>query len=275
MNNAEYILNEIKTRKKHNPLYYQDPDPASNSLQLNHIGKTFQAFDRINKANQLVSDFQTGFTTDNPYEISKLAEEDRDNSIEKGSRRKISKKKKAAIAAGSLIGAAYLASAISAGDALAPFAAVGRGAKSVPNLMFKKMKDGRFGPGAQIGAKGISEAVRYTKPTSANLKVWELNPSRNSIPKNIVDKASKGANNRIKDFATGLTIGGGILAAHVLGDKLLSKKKAKKVVRDSYNSVYLTNPGIDLYHQTKQFPVNQYINDAGMIMQERQKSAKR
>ena len=176
-------------------------------------------------------------------------------------RKKWSKKKKAGVAIGSALAGAYLLSALSSGDALAPISALGEGAKKAPNIIFNKAKGGRFGNAFSVGAKGVEKAVQQTSADGAK-NIWDL--AKKPI---IKDKTSEAAKRGFSDFGTGLTVGGGILAAHLVGDKILSDRRVKK----SYNSKPLTNPGIDAYHKTKNIPWNDYARDFQSVSTQKMK----
>lgn len=166
-------------------------------------------------------------------------------------KKKLTNKQKAGIAIGTTVGALVLADILSKGDVFAPVRSVWSGAKEAPSAMFNKAERGDFGVGASMAASGVKKAVNRTKKEPNSFYERMQNSNKNSSN----NKSGGGSKNDttnpiLKGFGLGSGVGAGVLAAHILGDKILKNKQVKK----SYDSRALTNKDIDKYHKTRFYP---------------------
>lgn len=180
--------------------------------------------------------------------ITKMSAEKEDG-IDKSKKRKpLTKAQKTAIGLGATVGAIMLYNIATTGNVLGPLRAAESGIKKAPNAVFNSAKSGNFGPGAAVVANGLGQAVGGTKKPATDFY------SMGNSGGNKQEKFNSGV--PIAEFAKGLSLGGGILAAHLLGEKVLKNKSVKK----SYESNALQNKAIKDYHKTKKVNLP-YYND--------------
>ncbi len=180
--------------------------------------------------------------------ITKMSAENEEG-IDKSKKKKpLTKAQKTAIGLGATVGALMLYDAIAKGNVLAPFRDIASGVKKVPNAIFNNAKGGNFGPGAAVVANGLDQAVRNTKKPATDFY------SMGNLGGGKQEKFNSGV--PVAEFAKGLSLGGGVLAAHLLGEKVLKNKSVKK----SYESKALENKAIRDYHKSKRVNLP-YYND--------------
>ena len=201
------------------------------------------------------------------WEMPKYAEEASDESTmsQVKPKKKLTKKQKIGIAAGTTLGALYLTDAISKGNALAPFHSAWSGIKQVPHIVFNKAESGAYGPEASVVAGGVKKATQKSSQKSPK-DVYET--MRNYSGKNNGNNKGESSGNKkskenigsdiFKNFANGAAQGAGVLAVHILGDKLLRSRQAKK----SFDSKAVSNRDVQLYHKTKNYPLKNEITFA-------------
>ena len=129
---------------------------------------------------------------------------------------KAKKRSKAiAIGVGTTLGAMCIASALSTGNALAPFESLIGGIKKIPSSTFNKAKNYNYGPVAGVAANGIDKAIRKTKvPDTGSLYKLRKNPNPingmgNSMPKAVADST----NAILSGVAQGLALAAGTYGA--------------------------------------------------------------
>ncbi len=193
------------------------------------------------------------------WEMPKYAEVNDKSLDTTKKKKKLTNKQKAGIAIGTTVGALVLADILSKGDVFAPVRSVWSGAKEAPSAMFNKAERGDFGVGASVAASGVKKAVNRTKK-EPNYGWGNNQKSKSDSWTNGKSGGSKNdaTNPILKGFGLGSGVGAGILAAHILGDKILKNKQVKK----SYDSKALTNKDIDRYHKTRFYPGKPVIDIA-------------
>jgi hypothetical protein len=132
------------------------------------------------------------------------------------------KQKALAIGIGSTVGALCLASALTTGNALAPFEIMAKGIKRAPGLLFDRAKNNQYGGTARTLANGLDKAVKQTKVESR----YALYNSKNNGGSGFNQSPSSnfGTNKDVRDVvntiiggvATGLATGVGTYGAQLL-----------------------------------------------------------